>query len=487
MDIRQHHPAFDEFVDAWRIMRDAIGGEDIVKEQGTKYLPMKSAQAAMKDKRRREASYLAYKLRAEFPEIVAPTITGQLGLIHSQPLAIELPPQLEPLRERATAEGLTLDEFAESITAELLAVGRYGVLPTFVEGERDPLLAGFATEAIINWEVTSHGIAYLVLDESSVERDPATGIWQRVDRFRELRLQDGVLVQRLWSGDAPGADEPVTFGRTSGGALDFIPFVAIGTRSATIKPDDVPLYGLAKIALRMYRLDADYMQSLHMTSEPTPYVTGFDDPVEAAKDGRVPSTVGSSSLWVLPPNATAGFLEFQGAGLAAQRSAIDAAREAAATFGARMFDETNRAPESGESRKLRYGQSGASLKTIARVTAAGLERALRNQARWLGLAPETVTVTPNLDWVTDTMTPAELTALTKAWQDGVISYETLFERMQAGKIVKAGRTLDEEVDAILDDALRSERDEPEAGSEEAGSMPAKQQQPAAELAITTET
>lgn len=471
MDIKQRHPAYDAFSDAWRLMRDAIGGEDVIKSRGTAYLPLKTAQAAMEDESQRQASYAAYMMRAEFPEIVAPTVTGHLGLIHSQPLTFELPARMEPLLDRATADGLTLEDFAEKVTSELLSVGRYGILPTFSEEDGAPLLAGYTTETIINWDAPGmRGLEFVVLDESRSERNPVTNVWRPIERYRELAIEDGRLVSRIWQ-DGSATEEPVAYGRTDRAALDFNPFVALGTRTVTIEPEDVPLYGLARIAVRLYRLDADYMQGLHMTSEPTPYITGYDDVPDAIRKGNVPTAVGASKLWLLPRGATAGFLEFTGPGLAAQRAAIDASREAAATFGARMFDETNRAPESGESRKTRYSHNTSALKTIAKVTAAGLERALRNQARWMGLDPETVSVTPNLDWVTDTMSATELAALVKAWQDGVISYDTLFEQMQAGKIIAAGKAIEEEVDQIVNDKLR-DAIEPDIESPEAGMVPA---------------
>lgn len=462
-DIKITHPLYDAYLPSWRTMRDAVQGEDDVKARGELYLPMKTGMRAIDSLVERNRVFDAYKARAEFPEIVSPTITGQVGLMNAQPPTIELPTQLEPLREQATPDGLSLDELVSRVSAELLTVGRYGLFPTFSQEGR-PYIAGYSAESIINWDTSGLGLSYVVLDESGDERNPETNRWEPREQYRELRMNDrGVFESVLWTRAGaslePGLIEGARTATTSRRAVDFMPFVLMGTRSLTVDPDDVPLYGLAKIALRIYRLDADYMQGLHMTSEPTPWISGFEDPIRAQADGHVPNAIGASTMWVLPPNGACGFLEFSGPGLAAQRQAIDVAREAAATFGARMFDQASRAQESGTARQMRYMQETSSLKTIANVAASGVERALRNHARWLGLDPETVTVTPNLDWVTDAMTPQELAALVKAWQDGAISYQTLFDRLQAGKVISAGRSFEEETKEIVDDVLRQEREE----------------------------
>src|SRR5690606_11239404 len=133
--------------------------------------------------------------------------------------------------------------------------------------------------------------------------------------------------------------------------IDFLPFVFINTSDLTPAPDDVPLFGLAKIWLRIFRMDANYQYGLYMTSEPTPWVAGtFDD---AAPMRQPPSTVGASKLWVLPENARAGMLEFSGAGLSAQQKAIEDTKADAVMFGAQILTERNTAQESGEAKRVR--------------------------------------------------------------------------------------------------------------------------------------
>lgn len=444
------HPSYDAFAPSWRLMRDAWEGEDEIKARGEAYLPMKSGTRAIADPTMRQAAYDAYKLRAEFPELVAPTVRGAVGTMLDQPATIELPAALEPLRERATRDGLTLDSLHRRIATELMLTGRYGVLPG-LSAAGEPYLAGYVTEAVTNWDTDAEQRPnFVMLNESGLMRDPATGKWEQTDQYRECFMQDGRYMARVWTKGAAGwvSDKPVEAADRKRQPLAELPFVFIDTNDLTPEPDDVPLYGLAKLAVRVYRLDADYTFALHMTSEPTPWANGFSDPVEAVEKGHAPTTLGSSKLWLLPEGATAGYLEFTGPGLDAQDKAIKSSLDRAVIFGAQLLADTQRTAESGEAIKLRLGNQTSTLKSIALTSASGLERALKNVAVWMGEDPNKVVVTPNTDFFDHTLSPQEITAIVVGWQAGAYSRKTMFERFKQGELIPAERTFEEEQDLI---------------------------------------
>ncbi|MCB1116082.1 MAG: DUF4055 domain-containing protein, partial [Chlamydiia bacterium] len=162
---------------------------------------------------------------------------------------------------------------------------------------------------------------------------------------------------------------------------------------------------------------------------------------------------GSSTLWVLPQGGDAKFLEFTGAGIEAQKTAIDDALERAVMFGAQALANTSRAAESGDAIQLRLGNQYSLLHLIAINSAAGLEKALRNIAIWLGEDPEQVKVKPNLEFFDKPLDAQTLTALVQGWQNGAYSYATLFDRLKRGRVVPDDRTEDDERKLITDDPL----------------------------------
>lgn len=446
-NIKSHHPLYDQFADSWKKMRDAVDGEDVVKSAGISYLPMKSGMLAIDDKVVQSEAYKNYQLRAEFPEITSPTINGSRGLIHSKPTTYTLPPALEYLVEKATPDGQTLASLHEKITTEVLTTGRYGLLPG-VNKAGQFYLAGYTAESIINWDNTDGVSDYVVLDESGDRRNKDTNVWSYQEQYLECRLDSAsnAFTVTRYNGETP-EDLPIAT-RKDGTALGELPFVFINTLGLEQNPDDVPMYGLAKIAYRIYRMDADYTHGLHMTSEPTPWVSGYDNPKKAAEDSMVPKAIGATQIWVLPKGGQAGFLEFNGPGLEAQAKAIATALERAAIFGAQILSDENQAAESGNSRRLRIRSQEAILHTVNRVVAQGLQKALRNIAIWAGEDPTKVVVTPPEDIIDHNLGPAELTSLVNGWMSGAYSKQTLFYNIKRGSMVPQDRTFEQEQEFI---------------------------------------
>lgn len=472
-DPTARHPAYEEYLPSWQLMRDAMAGEDEIKRRGEKYLPMKSGTRAIENIELRAAAYEAYKLRAEFPELVAPTVRGAVGTMLDEPAKFELPAGLEPLREKATRDGLTLDALHRRIITEQMITGRYGILPG-VSRAGNPYLAGYVTEAITNWDTDDEQRPdWLMLNETRLVLDRSTGDWSTLEQYRECFVENGRYMARVWTNSGTGwtADEPVEAADRKRRPLEELPFVFIGTSDLTPDPDDVPLYGLAKLAVRVYRLDADYTFALHMTSEPTPVAIGFDDPKSAVKEGKAPTTLGSSKLWILPPGGDAKYLEFSGPGLAAQEKAIQSSLDRAVIFGANLLADTQRTAESGEAIKLRLGNQTSTLKTVLLTASAGLEKALKNLAVWMGEDPNQVAVTPNVDFFDHTLTAQEIDAIVRGWQAGAYSWRSAFSRLQKGGIIPEEHTPEQEL-KLLD------QDEFDREDERAALLPPPIRQPA---------
>ena len=123
------HPDYDEAYPDWIAMRDAVAGATRVKRRGEEYLSMPSGFTAMKDKG--VAAYEAYLTRAQFPEYTEPTVRGLMGVIHRVPAKIDLPPALEYMRERSTADKLTLEALHRYLTREAFITGASGFSPTW--------------------------------------------------------------------------------------------------------------------------------------------------------------------------------------------------------------------------------------------------------------------------------------------------------------------------------------------------------------------
>jgi hypothetical protein len=449
MPVDTKHPDYVEAAPDWKLMRDAVAGSRVVKEAGETYLPMPSGFSAHPAGSK---MYDAYKKRAKFPTITGPTVRGMNGVIHRTELQIDLPDVLKPMWERATPEGLTLEALAQLITEELLSTGRYALLadmPTEAGADTLPFIAGYRAETLINWAPTRDS-DFFVLDETSLERNEFE--WVKDVRYRVLELVDGKYQVAVYRSDGAGSfaaqaeDITAPVKRGAGGAFDRIPLVVIGANRLGNDIDEVPLIGVAEAAMAAYRLDADYRHQLFMSGQETLFCYGV-------KDEEKPSLVGAGVVHAFSEaSAKAEYVGPSGEGISAHRVAIIDERDAAIEAGARLFSNDQKAAESGDALRLRYGARSATLTSISKMTAQGLERALKSCAEFVGADPAAVVVKPNLEFIDSTLSPSEVKDLVAAWQGGGISYRTLFENLQRGEVVSSERTVDEEM-ALIEDEM----------------------------------
>ena len=99
------------------------------------------------------------------------------------------------------------------------------------------------------------------------------------------------------------------------------------------------------------------------------------------------------------------------------RTAILDERENAVANGVKLFDSKKEA-ESGEALHLRGAAQQASITTVAKASAACLEKALRYAAQFVGQKPDEITVKPNLEFVEQLLDPQKGVYLMQMWQGG---------------------------------------------------------------------
>ncbi len=435
----------------WELMRDCVNGESAIKARGEIHLAKPSGFKAQPDGG--NEFYGAYKGRAQFPEILAPSISAMVGIIHGSEskISIELPGPMEFIIEKATQNGLTLEAFHRRITRQLLEVGRYGILTDVPQVSGDIFLAGYTAESIINWEDDG---SFFVLDETTWVRMGFE--WTQVEQHRVLELDGGRYRQLVFMNRGLAPAEEIFPTARGDGTLTEIPFVVATARDLTPVPETPPLVGVARAARAIYQLSADYRLQLYMSGQETLFII----------NGKAPKVIGSSVVVSLEGDESrkpdAKYVGPSGIGIKSHKEAMEDNRKAAVRAGARMFDEETSSAESGVARRLRFAAETATLMSVAQNSCAALEVALRHGATIMGLNPEDVRVIPPTDLLDSTMTASDASALTKVWMDGAISYETLYGNLQRGGIADSDRTAEDETKLIED-----ETDTPE----EAGLIP----------------
>lgn len=431
--VNSRHPSFTaDRLAEWALCERAYEGETAIKAAMAEHLAMPTGYAALEDGGR--GAYGAYLMRAQFPDIMAPSVGAMVGIVHGTEIQIEMPDALNYLHESADGDELTLVDLHRRITRGLLVGGRMGLLADAPIGGGDPFLAVYSGKTLINWDRE-----FFVLDETSDERDGFG--WKRVEKYRVLQMLDGAYVQTLYRGDQTVDITPTRLG---GGRLDRVPFAVATAKDMGPRIDTPPLIGVARAALAMYQLSADYRLQLFMSGQET----------MVAINGPAPDVVGAGIVHEMIGTGETGerpdlkYVSPACTGIQAHKDAIEMNRDAAAQAGARLFDQGDRAQESGEARALRYKSETANLQSVAQMSCALLERGLRNIAMMKGLDEKQVIVNPPEDLLEGAMSAQDLAALWTVVKDRGLSYETFYQLAQKGGLASPERTADEEYDLI---------------------------------------
>ena len=462
MAIDTKHPLYTEHLPDWQTMLDCYAGERAVKEARFTYLPPTAGMIAdgtlTSAASKGGQAYDAYRARAQFPDLVSDAVRAMIGVMHHKPPTIELPDALEPLREQATLQGEGLEFLLRRINEQQLVTGRCGLLadlPLEADARSSalPYLALYKGKDLINWDaghreqLASDDLNLVVLDETGPVRQGFD--WTTEQRHRVLAL--GVLEENEESGKASyragtfaskdtafsdiGLTEPSWRGRL----LDFIPFSFINASDIVADPTDPPLLGLARLALTIYRGEADYRQALFLQGQDTLVVIGGLEQDEYR--------VGAGASISLPLQADAKFIGASSSGIPEMRTALENDQARATQKGGQLLDSVSRERESGEALKIRVAARTATLNQVALAGAGGLQQALRYIARWMGADATAVSVRPNLDFTADTIGGKELIDLATFKQvGGPLSWEQIHRTMADKGVTEL--TYEEELAAI---------------------------------------
>jgi hypothetical protein len=444
MAIISQHPLYKTMLPDWETMRDTYAGDRAVKERGQKYLAPTSGMVAdgMAPTMAGFAAYNAYRSRAIFHDYVREGVEYYIGLMHQEPPDIQLPAALEPMRKNATINHESLEQLLRRINEQQLVAGRFGMMldiPAQPEqGHEMPYIATYNAESIINWDVGTRAqidlpeLNLVVLNESTFKRTLQGFEWEWIQQFRVLSLmpvgpekESGPYAQALFAGMEAQFDpnqlvQPNIRGRT----LEHIPFVFVNATDTLPTTDVCPLMGLAKLALTIYRGEADYRQNLFMQGQDTLVVIG------GKQDETYRLGAGSTINLNAVPGADAKYAGVTATGLAEQRQALENDMTQARNKAGQLIDTRGAQKESGEALEARVSAQTANLNTIAATGARALEQLLKAAAEWMGADPEQVIVTPNKEFAEQPFVAADLVSLMTAKSLGApLALETIHDIM----------------------------------------------------------
>lgn len=417
MPINTTHPLYDEYQPAVKRTMDACEGDVRC------YVPKLSGQS--------NQQYEAYVNRASYFNVVERTLAALIGALTRKEYTIEYVVNDDPI----FYGGVGTDEFIKQSYADLFLTGRVGLLVDYDDVNAAPYITAYKGCNITNWSDN-----YYIIAETYFAPNPKDPYEQLLlTRYRELTFDaNGFYIVRIWEKKKTAAGnygikdqyeivdvrEPTIRGQR----LNYIPFVVVNSTGVGCECiNKPPLLTLADINIDHFRVNVDISHGAHFIALPTPYIAG-----DLANDQQT-VRIGTDEFIQLAQGGTVGYMEFTGAGMNFLMTLAAKKEEQMYSLGSRML-QYKKGVETSDSLQIRLGAEGAALIGVATSLEEGLCQALYFYNLWMGMdvQPE---VELNKDVSPTVMDPAQITTLLTLFQKGVISLDTLLQRLYEGEIV----------------------------------------------------
>lgn len=450
-------------VDKAKTVRDAAGGEWDVKQASIRYLPFPNPSDIEVGNPRRQAALDYYQenylKRASYLNVTGRTLDGLVGAVFRKPPSADLPSALEYALENADGAGASLEQVGKRIVSELMLAGNVGLMvdyPSVPLGlsaedvERQGLRARmtvYPIESVINFRAeVRNGLTTLTLvvmkEAEEIPQDIFTTTLR--NRYRVLRLEDGLYVQELYDDEGVLLErmEPVANGQR----LTEIPFSWMGANSNSYGWQGPLLADIAAVNLAHYRNSADYEESLFIAGQPSLFITSDMSAEQFAQANPSGVNLGSRAGHFLGTNGSATMLQATANG--PLREAMQDKLADMLAIGAKLISAKG-GTETAEAARIRAAGDASALETLVGNASDGMEAALEWMAAFMGADPTAVNFSLNREFFPETMTAQDVMAFIQLADRGDIAQSDVRDRLRKAGWVSSDRT-DAEIDGEVE-------------------------------------
>lgn len=453
MPINSTHTQYNAKQKKWKITRDAIAGEEVLKAGG--YIP----EFDPPDEKRQEQ----YVDRAVYLNITGRTQRGLNGAVFRRDPSIELPTQLAYIEEDFDGGGQSLTQLGKETCSDLLAVGRYGLLVDYPSAESGlskehvaklnlkATIATYKAESIIDWRTTKSGGALILtmvrLQEIVMKvKDEFEEVEET--QYRVLKLDDGgKYIQQVYNKEGQPVGDEIQPKNSTGERLNYIPFKFVGSEDNRPDCDDPPLYDIAVVNIAHFRNSADHEESLFIHGQGTLFVSSdlsVEDWKKANPDGIV---VGARRGHFLGGNGNALLLQVEASG--ALKIAMDDKEDDMRAIGAKLITSRT-GTQTAEAARIDASSETSVLSDIAGNASEAITDALKFTCDFMGGNPDEVKYVLNKSFFDESMTAQDVMALISLEDRGDISKPDTRHRLRNAGWLRADRT-DDDIDGDVED------------------------------------
>ena len=442
MSIDWKDDTYNDNIDKWRRIDAVCDGEEV-----DEYLIPLNEHDKSPDNMTRNKQY---RERAVFYQIAGRTLAGLVGLVYAKKPQLDLSNELAHLEFSADGKGTGIIEQSQDVVEDLIKFARGGLFVTYpqVQGELSkadiatgkyfPTIHEYDAESIINVDYMNVGamvkLSLVVLAETVTVRDGYKR--NKIDQRRELAIEDGVFVQRLWrkAKDAQGNEEWIVFEesiprKSNGSTWDVLPFFLFDRDQSLIKP-------LVELNIAHYRDSADFQENAWYAGQSQWWISGLrqDDSDKMKEQGIY---IGSRQVIGVPSGEKLG-CETPPANPLVRQSMIDKL-DAMIGLGASYIMPNNSTKTATEA-NLDAGVTSNALSLIVHNVNIGYKQCLQWCAEYAGGKGE---FTINTDFIKTNATPQDIQVMVQSWLQGAIPTADYLAYMKEVEKIRADMTVEQ--------------------------------------------
>jgi hypothetical protein len=443
----------------WILIEDLMGGTYGMRKKHRRYLPQ--------EPRELDESYDNRLARSVCPPYYQRLERMLAGMLTRKPV------RLEDTSDSITEQLFDVDMQGNDLnvwtyeTARKLV--RYGHVGTLVDAPTDggrPYWCTYTPRQILGWRTElkdgQQALSMLRLSETVTVPDGEYGE-KAVQQIRLLTPGGYQLHQKGDDGEFRITDEGTT-------SLSEIPFSVAYSNRVGYLESRPPLEDIAELNLKVYQVQSDLDNQLHISAVPMLAFFGFPSAAEEV-------SAGPGEAIAFPAEGKAEYIEPKGTSFDYQFKRLEQIASQINELGLSAVLGQKLSAETAEAKRIDRSQGDSTMMVIAQNVQDMIDNCLQYHAQYLGQAAAAGSCFVNRDFIGARLEPQEIQSLLQLYTAGTITQETLLRQLSDGEVLGDDFNVDEELEATsnagldlpatrLDNGSPSGRDDSDRPAEE---------------------
>jgi hypothetical protein len=419
----------------WILIEDLMGGTYGMRKKHRRYLPQ--------EPRELDESYDNRLARSVCPPYYQRLERMLAGMLTRKPV------RLEDTSDSITEQLFDVDMQGNDLnvwtyeTARKLV--RYGHVGTLVDAPTDggrPYWCTYTPRQILGWRTElkdgQQALSMLRLSETVTVPDGEYGE-KAVQQIRLLTPGGYQLHQKGDDGEFRITDEGTT-------SLSEIPFSVAYSNRVGYLESRPPLEDIAELNLKVYQVQSDLDNQLHISAVPMLAFFGFPSAAEEV-------SAGPGEAIAFPSEGKAEYIEPKGTSFDYQFRRLEQIAAQINELGLSAVLGQKLSAETAEAKRIDRSQGDSTMMVIAQNVQDMIDNCLQYHAQYLGQAAAAGSCFVNRDFIGARLEPQEIQSLLQLYTAGTITQETLLRQLSDGEVLGDDFNVDEELEATSNAGL----------------------------------